>query len=638
MRTRAASPHKVRTSLVAALLVTAVVVSALPAAAESGTLGASGFAVHDDETVYVVADATGVPRDVVIVDWLRIEGDGTVTLEDPGEVTAVEPLEDDVEPVLTEAGVEWTLDVEGRRDFFYRADTGRELPVVVEAVYYLDGLRVEPSELAGSTGRVRIEVTVTNRLSVTESVDYLDADGLTRTEEVEYWVPMLAPVKIDVDGTRFRNIIGDAEIMTITGSTVSHTFMAFPQPSETISIEMDGVDIAIEPIVVSVFPKMAGSPDFSIADDLAELRDGLDGLARLSRGHREVLGAVAGGIDPAEFAAVSGVGAQFGQLRRGTDDLAQGAEGLAALLDGQISYLDGLIGNLQAQEFGTVAQMPAALSELAAGVAAIKDGADGLVALIDGQIIYLDAIRAANAEIEVRASELASASPDATTTALAAGVSMQGRMLSALRDGDPAMGMEYGLADTRDGLQGVSDGLAPLIGSLESLAAGAAPLAGLPGQFDALAAALITLRDGGMVQGRQLPGLTSARSGLGDVASGIDQVGDGIGTAADALAPLEELPGMLDRLRETLFAIRDGGQVEGSELPGISRTVEGLTAMSDGLAEGIDESSLGEVVVGLMERAAEEFDTFLGKPEGATGDVRFIFKLDGIVAEVADDE
>jgi hypothetical protein len=69
----------------------------------------SGFGVHDDETVYVVADAKGTVRDVVVVDWLRVEGNGTLTLLDPGEVSAAEALEDDIEPVLTQAGVEWDL-------------------------------------------------------------------------------------------------------------------------------------------------------------------------------------------------------------------------------------------------------------------------------------------------------------------------------------------------------------------------------------------------------------------------------------------------------------------------------------------------------------------------------------------------
>ncbi|MFU8890882.1 MAG: hypothetical protein ACNA76_04375 [Anaerosomatales bacterium] len=623
-------PRPRRASLVAVLLAVAVTFSTLPAVG-GDSVRADGFAVHDDETVYVVADAYGTPRDTIVVSWLRVLGEGTIVLDDPGDIEAPEALEDEIEPELTDSGVQWTLDIDGRRDFFYRANTARELPISVEVTYYLDDREVDVEALAGASGHVRIDITLTNNLVRTEEVVYTDADGVARSEDVEFWVPMLAPVKIDVDGTRFRNIVGDAEIVTVTGSTVSHTFMAFPQPEDTVSIEMDGTDIEIDPIVVSVFPKMAGSPDFSMADDLAELRDGLDGLTALSEGHREVLGAVADGIDPAELAGVSEAGAGFEQLAEGAAQIGEGADGLAALLDGQIAYLDGVIAGLGAQELAGVTQIPDALAGLAAGVADIRDGVDGLVALLGGQVAYLDAIAESNAGLEGQAWALASASPDETTTALATGLSAQGAMLYALRDGDPAMGMPLGLADTRDRLQEISDGLTTIASSLDGLAAGSAPLAGLPGQFDALAAALATLRDGGMVRGRQLPGLVTTRSGLLGVADGIGQVGDGIGQAAAALAPLEELPGMLEELRATMLALRDGGSVRGTELPGISTTVEGLSGASEGLAEGIDGFSLGEVTVDRMKKAAEGYDTFLGKPDDATGNVRFVFKLDGVV-------
>ena len=605
------------------------------ASAESRGGVPEGFEVHDDETVYVVADATGVPRDVVVVDWMRIEGSGSLTLLDPGPVIAAEALKDDLEPRITPDGVEWTLDVDGRRDFFYRAESDRELPIEIEAAYFLDDRRVQPGELAGATGLVRIEVTVTNTLTINEPVTYIDADGATRSEDAEYWVPMLAPVVIDVDGTRFRDIEADAEIMTVTGSTVSHTFMTFPQPEETIVIEMHGTDIAIEPIIVSVFPKMAGSPDFSMAEQLAELRDGLDGLAELSEAHRTILGEVADGLDPEAFAGVRDLGAGFDQLAAGTREMERGAADLAVLVSGQIAYLDGIIGGIRGQDYSEVAQVPQAIGALGEGVREASEGVSGLVALLDGQIAYLDAIALSNTALEAQAWSLVDASAESTATVeaaieLATGLTTQGLMIGALRDGNEALGMPYGLVDTRDSLAEIAEGLEQMADALDELARGAAPLAGLPGQFEELASALSVLRNGGLVGGERLPGLVNTRNGLRDLAGGIGAVGGGISEAAESLGPLEELPAMLGRLRSTLVALRDGGSIEGAEVPGISATVEGLAGMSDGLAEGIDESNLGEAVVERMEDAAAAYDTFLGKPEGATGSVRFVFKLDGV--------
>jgi putative membrane protein len=69
------------------------------------------------------------------------------------------------------------------------------------------------------------------------------------------------------------------------------------------------------------------------------------------------------------------------------------------------------------------------------------------------------------------------------------------------------------------------------------------------------------------------------------------------------------------------------------QVPGISTTVEGLDTISAGLGEGLDEADLGKATVDRMKQAADEYDTFLGKPDGASGDVRFIFRLDGIDGE-----
>ncbi len=598
----------------------------------STTSGTSAFSVHDEETVYVTGDPNGKPRDVVVIDWLKLTGSGSGEILDPGPVTAAESLTDDLEPQLTGDGVRWELSVDGARDFFYRAETDKQLPVEVDIVYTLDGVKSSPEELAGASGRLRIDVTVRNLIELERTLDYEGIDGILRSREATYSAPLLAPVKIDVDGRIFTNIEADPEIRNITGSVVSHTFMTFPQPEQTVTIEMDGSGIELEPIVVSVFPKLAGSPDFSVTDGLAELYDGLQGLEQLSRGHEQVLAALAGGLGGADLSELAGAGEGFGQLQAGLVQLETGATDLGRLTEGQIAYLDGIIAGLRSQNYSAIASLPGALDTLAGGIGATKDGVDGLVALLDGQVQMLDAVSASNAGLLATASTLVSASPDATTTALAAGLAQQQMMLAALRDGDPVFMLPLGIADTRDSLEQISDGLGQTLGGLQAIAAGSAPLAGLPAGFESIASALTVLRDGGTVQGHVLPGLVTSRDGLYGIGDGLEAAGEGVGEAAEGLGGLAELSDLLGDLHATLLALKQGGTLGGAYLPGVDTTAEALGTAASGLGDGLSDAEFGKKVIAAMEDDVTAYDTFLGKPEGATGDVRFVFRFDGIEA------
>ncbi|TDB38063.1 MAG: hypothetical protein D9V44_08450 [Actinobacteria bacterium] len=627
-------PRGVRASL-ALIVAVCVTFAAMTTMAAGPGASVDGATIHDDETVYQTAYADGTPRDTVVVDWIRVDGGGTFDVLDPGAVTTAEALEDEVTPTMEPDGVRWALNVDGRRDFFYRAETAKELPIGVKVDYRLDGVSVEPSAVAGASGHLEIDVTVTNKLERSEQLDFVDADGVQRSREVTYCVPMLTPVKIDLDGTKFSNIEGDATIVSVTGSTRSYTFMTFPQPEQTITIEMDGSDIEIAPIVVSVFPKLASEPDFSVTDGLGELRDGLEGLSKLSSGHYQVVDGIVSGMQGQDYSAVAGASEGFAQLAEGMNQLQAGTDGLGQLTAGQIQYLDGLIAGIDSDDFSQVAQLPTALDELASGLGDLKTGVDGMVTLLDGQIQYLDGLAASNAALKASAHQMTdAASDDATLSAMAAGIEYglanEGDMIAALRDGDEAMGLPYGLTYTRAQLAAISDGLGQTLLGLQQIATGAQGLTALPGQFEQLKSALVTLRDGGVVYGTEMPGLVTTRDSLSGISDGIGQAGDGVETAAEELTALDELPTMLGDLESTLVALKDGGQLAGVDMPGISTTVDGLTAAADGLKGGIDDAEFGKAVIARMKEAAATYDTFLGKPTGATGAVRFIVRIDGI--------
>ncbi len=620
-----------RARRIIASLTLAVFVSASIIAVAGSSPEAVEGAVSDDETVYVVCDASGGVEDVVVVDWLRVEGEGETVVTDHGDVTNAEAIKEEVEPSIEGDKISWTLDVDGRKDFFYRAETDKELPLEVEVTYRLDGREVAPDEVAGATGHLEIEIEVTNRLKVTEDVTYKDGNGSTKTEEVEYWVPMLVPVMIDIDGTRFSDIEADPDIVSVTGSTKSYTFMAFPQPDATVTMEMDGEDIAIKQMVVSAFPQMAGSPDFSVVDQMEEMRTGVDGLAMLTSGQMEVLTMLVDELDPEQYADVAEKLGMFDEMIEGVSEMSDGADGLVMLVDGQIQYLDGVIAGMEQEDYDAMAQLPSALATMTAQIEATKTGLDGVITLLDGQRAFLDGISLSNAGIEAQTRAYGLATGDATVTAIADSLAGQQAMIDALRSGDAGLGLPYGLDYTSAQLHGISNGLGQIASAMATITAQAQPLEDFPAQMDALKDSLVVLRDGGVVAGQPLPGLVETKAGLEGIAAGLAEMEAQLTESADDFEMLAELPASLTELQDTLLALRDGGTVQGLELPGLSTTKEGLDQMSVGIVEGLGEANLGEATVDAMEKTADEYDTFLGKPDTVeTSDVRFLYKMTAI--------
>lgn len=593
--------------------------------------------IVDNETVYAVMDATGALRTTIVVDWLQVEGTGTMTLADPAAAAdSIETLTDGFAPALAGGLVTADVTVEGNGDYFYRAETTAELPLDVRVTYFLDGAETPPAELAGKSGRLRIDIALHNRLDRTETITYAGADGAEQSTEVTYTVPLLCIPQLKIDGTRMTNIVPpDGAQLAITGNTLTYAIPMLPSPDETASIEMDARDIELASMIISVFPKLPASADFSVADDLIDLRDGLSRLGQLSVGHLQVVDGIVGGMGAYDLTGATQAAEGIAALRTSLGTMARGAGDLAKLSAGQRAYLDGVINGIDAGQFDSLGQLQAAIGQMRQGAAELEAGVNGLSTLLDGQIALTAQLQASNSALAGAAAGLAAA--DTTNTALAgvaSGLAQQDALLSALLDGgNLGAGFMPGLRYTREQLAGIATGLAGLKGGLEQLEAQSAGLFAIPGAFAQLKNALIVLRDGGAAGPQQLPGLATTSSGLDGLASGLGQAEAGLAGSAGQLSQLSGISALMKDLRSALEALGRGGTVQGRTLPGITTTIDALGTTADGLGSGVDDIREGEALMEAMKASAEAYTTFLGLPEGAEGHLSFLFKLDGVAKE-----
>jgi len=620
-------------------------VSALAALAMLGTTVASSApapgtpeAIVDNETVYVVADANGTPRTTVVVDWLQVTGTGVISIADPAPGTdELESLTDGFAPERAGDDVVADVEVQGVGDYFYRVQTTNALPLTANVTYALDGEGIAPADLAGKSGRLRITLELTNLLDRTETVTFEGVGGMEESAEVTYTVPLLCIPQFELDGSRMSDISApESAQVAVTGSTLTYAVPMMPSPEETAVLEMDARDIELAPLVISVFPKLPASADFSVVDQLAELRDGLGQLQQLSAGHLAVVEGMSEGMAAYDVSKVGGAAEGLAQLEDGLARSASGAGDLALLAGGQRASLDGLIGSIDTSQFDSLGELVSGIAAMRAQSQTLETGVAGLVTLLDGQIALLEQIDALNTAALGNAATLAARYPaDVEAQTLAGQLGQLDMMLGALLDGgDLGGGYLPGLRYARAQLAGVSTGLTAFREGLEVLEAQSAALGGVPSAFAQIKGALVVLRDGGDPDGpgpaTMLPGLGTTADGLTALADGLDQAAGGLASASGDLGLLEDMPDLMADLDSTLDTLAHGGNLAGRELPGIDTTIDALGQTVGGLGEGVDRAREGEALMDAMKRSADEYSSFLGMPDGAEGRLTFLFKLDGV--------
>ena len=121
-----------------------------------------------EETVYVLADANGDANDVTVSTWLK-NADGSAGLNDKTNLTDIENVKG-YEGYTDNGDGTITWNAEGK-DIYYQGKSNEQLPVDVKITYKLDGEEIEPSELAGKSGKVTIRFDYTNNTKQTMSIN-----------------------------------------------------------------------------------------------------------------------------------------------------------------------------------------------------------------------------------------------------------------------------------------------------------------------------------------------------------------------------------------------------------------------------------------------------------------------------------
>lgn len=329
-----------------------------------------------NETVYVIADANGAAKKIIVSDWLKgVDTKGKV--KDVSNLKDVKNVKgDETYTVNEDNAYEWAANGD---DIYYQGTGTTELPVKLKLSYKLNGKTVSADEIAGKSGKVTIRIDYENTQK-----EKVKING--KTKEVN--VPFLMLSGMILDDDNFKNVeVSNGKAINDGTRTIVAGF-ALPGMQDSLDIDKDEMEIPdyveitadttdfeLSTTMTVAMNDIFNDVDFSKVDDkVDELKDSLDELEdaaeQLVDGSSQLYDGIGTLLD------------KSGTLIEGIDKLYDGAEQVnsgASQLDSGLATLAGgasQVDNGAASLSSYVATLAGGLGKLSSNSATLNGGAE----------------------------------------------------------------------------------------------------------------------------------------------------------------------------------------------------------------------------------------------------------------------
>ena len=183
-----------------------------------------------EETVYIISNADGTTKKVIVSDWLK-NGSHNATIEDETSLKDIKNVKGNES--FTNSGENYKWAAEGS-DIYYQGTTDKTLPVDMKITYTLDGKTVTPDEIKGKSGKVTIRFDYTNNEKRTVKVDGKDT---------QMYVPFLMVTGTVLDNEKFSNVKVTNGKLVNDGDRSAVLGFALPGMQENLGLDKDDYEI-----------------------------------------------------------------------------------------------------------------------------------------------------------------------------------------------------------------------------------------------------------------------------------------------------------------------------------------------------------------------------------------------------------
>ncbi len=537
------------------------------------------------ETVYVETDAEGNVLSMISSVYItNLSGAETVT--DSTTLTNIKNVLGNESPTVD--GTNVTFKAEGE-DVCYQGEASGELPFTISLKYYLDGVQMKPDEIAGKSGRVRIEVKCQSTLKKT-----VETDG----EQKEMNVPFSVIGMMTLDES-CTGLASDAKISSQAGTT---TIMAVMLPGLAESLEIENTDRIKESFYVEM-----NTESFELGKCTFIGMTGIIDENDLS------------GIDDIEtlLTAIDEINSASTALYKGAKRLRNGAN---TLNDGINEYISGVTtaSDGMSQIVEGAAQLDEGTGQLSSGMNTFAESIDKIVEKVDEAKAKLEELQNPSSDVDARILALVEAE------------------INKALEGKEEEVKEEVRKTVYDSLSG-TDLSEDEKNAIANQAADAVNLSDISLNIDQNVANEIRMAI------LELDSVKKAIAKLEELISAADDLADGANKLADGASEVSsgtyKLYKALQELDEGLTLLGDNGTqlADGTKqlYKGLDTLTDGLkTVSSEGISKIVEETD--GIKVSLSKKDAlielsESYTSFSSAAENVNGSVQFLITTEAIV-------
>lgn len=253
-----------------------------------GTTVAQAAEVKKDESVYVTLGSTGNLEKATVSDWLHSEESG-ITVFDKSELKNIKNVKSDVTPEKNGENLIWDMD---GNNIYYQGTTNKDIPLDISIKYYYEDKEIDPEDLAGKSGKVRIEIDVKNK-------EYKEVDINGKMRKI--YTPFVVAGEITLPNDKFKDVSTEGATTISEGNNILVAFAKMPGLSESLEldsipfdkanevkdkadilndkkivVEAEAEEFSLGPIMLTATADTSMLGDLDGATDLTELKDKLD--------------------------------------------------------------------------------------------------------------------------------------------------------------------------------------------------------------------------------------------------------------------------------------------------------------------------------------------------------------------------